>query len=210
MEDDPDGLTVHARSADGATRESFDSVVNALWDGRLALDEKRGLKPRRSWLYRFKHGIRFRLPPNRPAIPSTTIVLGPFGDTVAYGDGTYYLSWYPAGMLATSSEVSPPEWSPFPESGMGNKIIAESIVGMAGSVTALKGLDPSSLIDVSVMGGVIVAWGSTDIDDPESLLHQRHEIGVHSLGRYHSIDPGKLTMAPYFASLCAARIMADA
>ena len=29
-------------------------------------------------------------------------------------------------------------------------------------------------------GGVIFAWGSTDIDDATSELHTRYEIGVHS------------------------------
>ena len=27
-----------------------------------------------------------------------------------------------------------------------------------------------------------------------------------SEGQFHSVDPGKLTMAPYFAEICAARI----
>jgi hypothetical protein len=57
---------------------------------------------------------------------------------------------------------------------------------------------------------VIVAWGETDIYDPGSELHRRYEIGVTSAGRYHSIDPGKLTMAPFFAEQCAQRIIASA
>jgi hypothetical protein len=61
-------------------------------------------------------------------------------------------------------------------------------------------------VDVSVKGGVIVAWGETDIYDPRSELHKRYEIGVTSNRQFHSIDPGKLTMAPYFAELCADRI----
>ena len=61
--------------------------------------------------------------------------------------------------------------------------------------------------DITVRGGVIVAWGSTDIDDRASELPRRHEIGVHSYGSYHSIDPGKLTMAPHFAAICADRIL---
>ena len=65
------------------------------------------------------------------------------------------------------------------------------------------------LIDVKVRGGAIVAWGDTDIDDPESELHRRYEIGVSTNGTYHSVDPGKLTMAPYFAEVCADRIMAS-
>ena len=45
------------------------------------------------------------------------------------------------------------------------------------------------------------------IYDPASELHRRFEIGVTSTGRFHSIDPGKLTMAPYFADICAGRIL---
>jgi hypothetical protein len=60
--------------------------------------------------------------------------------------------------------------------------------------------------NIAVKGGVIVAWGSTDIDDHASELHRRYEIGVHSYGSYHSIDSGKLTMAPHFAKICADRI----
>ena len=55
-------------------------------------------------------------------------------------------------------------------------------------------------------GGVIVAWGETDIDDPGSELHERHRIGVRSDRGHHSVDPGKLTMAPYFALECAERV----
>ena len=61
--------------------------------------------------------------------------------------------------------------------------------------------------DVSVKGGVIVAWGETDISDAASELHRRFEIGVTSTGRFHSVDPDKLTMAPYFAEVCASRIL---
>jgi hypothetical protein len=65
------------------------------------------------------------------------------------------------------------------------------------------------LEDVTVKGGVIVAWGATDIYDPASELHRRFEIGVTSTGGFHSVDPGKLTMAPYFADICAARIAGE-
>jgi hypothetical protein len=48
--------------------------------------------------------------------------------------------------------------------------------------------------------------GETDIYDPRSELHKRYKIGVTSKGGYHSIDPGKLTLAPYSAEQCAERI----
>jgi hypothetical protein len=80
---------------------------------------------------------------------------------------------------------------------------------MAEFMPSLLALDPEKLEDVTVKGGVIVAWGETDIYDPASELHRRFEIGVTSTGRFHSIDPGKLTMAPYFADVCANRIAGD-
>jgi hypothetical protein len=78
---------------------------------------------------------------------------------------------------------------------------------MAEIVIPLRDLDSGSLRECTVRGGVIVAWGHTDIDDPASELHRRYEIGVTSNGRYHSVDPGKLTMTPYFAGVCADRIV---
>jgi hypothetical protein len=80
---------------------------------------------------------------------------------------------------------------------------------MAEIVFALRGLNPERLPEAVVKGGAIVAWGSTDIYDRHSELHQRYEIGVTSKGRFHSVDPGKLTMAPYFADVCADRVMGN-
>ena len=54
--------------------------------------------------------------------------------------------------------------------------------------------------------GAVFAWGSSDIDDPGSYLHRRYEIGVHSHGRYHSIDTSKYTTAPLFALEAADRV----
>ena len=95
--DDGARLRVHSTGVGShdADSETFDTVVNALWDGRLAVDASRGLHPARQWLYRVKHGIRFSLT-DTLTLPSVTVVLGPFGDLVAYGDNAYYLSWYTA------------------------------------------------------------------------------------------------------------------
>ena len=54
--------------------------------------------------------------------------------------------------------------------------------------------------------GIIFAWGRSDIDDPASGLHQRYAIGPRSRGRYHTVDTGKLTMAPLFGKTVADRI----
>ena len=87
-----------------------------------------------------------------------------------------------------------------------SKIVHRTIATMADIVPSLKALEAKH-VDAQVRGGVIFAWGATDIYDPSSELHRSSEIGVHSVGNYHSIDPGKLTMAPYFADICADRII---
>ena len=40
----------------------------------------------------------------------------------------------------------------------------------------------------------------TDIDDVNSELHRRFDIGVHESDGYYSIDTGKFTSAPFFAN----------
>jgi hypothetical protein len=58
-----------------------------------------------------------------------------------------------------------------------------------------------------VAGGAIFALGETDIDDPESRLHERYKVGITSVGNYHSVDTGKYSLAPLLASRVADRIM---
>jgi hypothetical protein len=55
----------------------------------------------------------------------------------------------------------------------------------------------------SVTGGIIVAWGDSDIDEPHSELHSRNAIGVYDHDGYLSVDTGKLTTAPIFAAKVA-------
>lgn len=205
VKDGDAGLQVHSVGRDHNDADAciYDSVVNALWDGRLAIDATRGLHPGRRWIYRFKHGVRFRLV-GAAELPSVTVVLGPFGDLVSYGGDSFYVSWYPACMTARSSDLTPPVWPSKPDDPCGSPVLTESLAGMATIIPGLQHARPS---DITVKGGVIVAWGSTDIDDRGSELHRRHEIGVQSHGRYHSIETGKLTMAPCFAMECADRVL---
>lgn len=205
---DSRGYRIEGKADENGIPERYDHVVNALWDGRLAIDYERGLEPRRPWLHRFKYGIQFG-PRSRMHLPSATVVLGPFGDVVSYGDGSAYLSWYPTGMTALSTAVTPPDWPMHPEPPLHDRLVRESVTTMADIVPALHSLDAADLEQAQAIGGVIVAWGKTDIDDPRSELHQRRDIGIHSEGCYHSIDPGKLTMVPYFAEQCAARIAGE-
>ena len=201
-----DQICVLSEGQDGHSRDRFDHVVNALWDGRLKLNEALGFRANRPWLHRLKYGVSFRLPSDVRPPPSVTIVLGPFGEVVTYGDGIIYLTWYPECLQAISTDVAPPDWETYPPEPLRSRIITGTFRALSAIVPSLCQLDAESLPQASVKGGAIVAWGKTDIYDPASELHRRFEIGVTSEGRFHSVDPGKLTMVPYFAEICAERI----
>ena len=57
---------------------------------------------------------------------------------------------------------------------------------------------------------VICGAGHLNIDHARSGLHSRIEAGVLSLGGYHSVNTGKFTTAPMFASSVARRVLAFA
>ena len=189
-----------------ATRDCFDHIINALWDGRLALNESLGFKANRPWLHRLKYGVSFRLPPGVAPPPSATFILGPFGEVVTYADGLIYLTWYPECLREMSTDLAPPDWATYPPEPLRSRIITGTFRALSDIVPSLRNLDVENLPEACVKGGAIVAWGKTDIYDPASELHRRFEIGVTSEGNFHSVDPGKLTMAPYFAEICAERI----
>jgi glycine/D-amino acid oxidase-like deaminating enzyme len=201
-----DGIRVLGEGRDGPSRDRFDHVVNALWDGRLGLNEALGFRANRSWLHRLKYGVSFRLPSDVKPPPTTTFVLGPFGEVVTYGDGLIYLTWYPECLQGISTDVTPPDWATYPSEPLRSRILTGTLRALSAIMPSLRNLDEESLPEACVKGGLIVAWGKTDIYDPESELHCRSEIGVTSAGRYHSVDPGKLTMVPFFAGVCAERI----
>jgi glycine/D-amino acid oxidase-like deaminating enzyme len=207
--EDVDHPIVVTNDPGGAARHRFDHVINALWDGRLAVNETLGLRPGRPWLHRLKYGVSFYLPKHAKTPPSATFVSGPFGEVVTYQDGLIYLTWYPVCLLGMSNSIAPPEWPTYPDEPLRSQIAQGTLEAMSKFVVALRELPLEALIDVTVKGGVIVAWGETDIYDPKSELHRRYEIGVTSNRQFHSVDPGKLTMAPYFAQMCADRILDD-
>lgn len=199
-------IEVASEGSEGRAIDAFDHVVNALWDGRLAIDATMGLRPGRPWLHRLKYGVSFTIPEGAPRPPSATFVSGPFGEVVSYGGGLTYLTWYPECLQGLSDGLAPPDWATYPDEPLRSRILERTVEAMAKIVPSLAEVDAARLPDACVKGGVIVAWGETDIYDPASELHCRYDIGVTSTGRFHSVDPGKLTMAPLFAETCAERI----
>jgi len=193
------GFVVALTSGDAERRERYRHVVNALWGGRLGIDAGLGFLPRRRWLYRYKFGIRLALRQGAPQPPTVTLVHGAFGDAVNYSTGLTYVSWYPAGMVGTSDTIVPPDWGAMFDERQRRAIACASIRALGTYLKALRDVPEAHVTACHVDGGVIFAWGATDIDDPESELHQRHDIGIRTEGNYHSVDPGKYTMAPMFA-----------
>lgn len=196
-----DGFEVAGRTPDGEPWQCrVDLVVNALWDGRLAIDAQLGLAPDRPWVHRLKHRVIGRMPPALGDLPSFTIVLGPFGDVVTRPyDDFLYLSWYPACMTGWSQALEPPaSWRP---AATGELDPDRQAPVIEGTLAAFDELVPGlgAATHTTADGGVIYSWGDSDIEDPGSELHRRHEVGVHHHDGYVSIDTGKLTTAPLFA-----------
>lgn len=199
--------TIEFKTGERTNRARYDHVVNTLWNGRLIIDKTAGIEPPRPWLYRIKHYLRLRNANNGCCLPSTTIVLGPFGDIVTYDNSELFLSWYPAGMMGLSSDLSPPPWPLTLDQQRSLKLRNDTLKALAEIVPAVARLSSEAIESCRIKGGVIFAWGATDIVDSNSALHERYAIGPRSYGRYHSIDTGKLTMAPYFGKKLADRIL---
>jgi glycine/D-amino acid oxidase-like deaminating enzyme len=185
----------------------YDAVVNALWQDRLRVDATAGVQPGRPWLHRYKLAIH-TAGASGPPLPSTTIMLGEYGDIVNFGHGRHYLSWYPACKLGAWSDLQPPDMAPMVNDAIRRRVFDATIDALTAVVPSVGALDVSNAT-VDVEGGYVFAWGRTDIADPHSELHRRSDIGIHSSGRYHSIDTGKYGMAPYFAQLLSDRLCGE-
>ena len=193
------GIAVEIAQAKGAFSARYDHVVNALWGGRMAVDATIGIQPKRRWLHRFKYGIRIHAVDRAGLVPSTTIVLGQFGDIVRFPNDDLYLSWYPVCLGGMSSDLLPPDWPREPKEPRSRVLFVKRFQALSSICPVLGGFDRTDLCTVTVRGGDIIAWGSTDIDEINSELHARFDIGPFSTGRYHSIDTGKYCVAPMFA-----------
>jgi glycine/D-amino acid oxidase-like deaminating enzyme len=183
----------------------FDHVVNCAWNGRLTIDASAGVSPPAAWTFRMKYFARVFAPVGAETPPSTTVVLGAFGDIVDFGGGNFYLSWYPACRLGWSSALSPPNWPSAlvaHEARRRTSQIIDGLAAVAPSVASFQG----TIADATVGGGIIYAQGSTDVSDPRSGFHERYDVGPRSFGGYHTVDTGKMTLAPLFALDVADRI----
>jgi glycine/D-amino acid oxidase-like deaminating enzyme len=181
----------------------FDFVVNALWEGKLAIDESVGLTPPPSFSHRYRRAlfIRTSIP---LAIPSVLIATGPFGDIKNFGNRDFYISWYPSGLAAYGTDVSPPEVSALDE--REKALFIDEVFDNLGAL--LPGLRRirAHIESVRIEGGWVYAAASGHLADPQASLHQRADFGIEERGTYYSVDTGKYCTAPWLAQCLSDRI----
>ena len=178
----------------------FDHVVNALWQGRMAIDLTAGLNPSGVWSNRYRQSLFLR---TREAVdvPCVVVATGPFGDIKNYDGRNFYLSWYPDGLRAESSDIEPPDAAtlamPDPE------VLSARVFDHLEALLPWVRKIHEGAERVSVGGGWVFATGQGQLSDPASLLHRRSEYGVARRGRYLSVDTGKYSTAPWTARALA-------
>jgi len=199
--------TVSVRDDQEQRAEVFDGVVNCLWQDRLRIDRSVVIEECGTWLIRYKAAITATTAPSAArsaGFPSITLVTGPYGDFVNHCNGEVYLSWYPSCLLGQGSDriFDFDEVEAWIASANTTQIVDESFAAMA---EFTPWLDPlrKRLRSIRVAGGYIVARGRTDITDPQSGLHERHQIGPQVAGAWISVDTGKYCTAPMFGSRAA-------
>ncbi len=201
-----DHIDITYQTFDQKKQKSYDIVINGLWDGRLALDQQVGFSDPSPWIYRIKHAI-FLQTKNHLLVPSTTIIQGPYGDLVNFGKGNYYLSWYPTCMQGLAkNQPQPPNWNRNVSKTTAIEMTRDTISNLSSYIPLLKTLSETTIDHLSVLGGIIYAHGETDVGDPKSLLHERHQLNIKSNRNYYSVNPGKYSLCPFFAMETAKKI----
>lgn len=183
----------------------FDVVVNALWEGRPAVDATLGIDPPAPWTHRFRACVFGRA--SESALRSAVLCTGPFGDVKRYRDGRLYLSWYAAGLLAEGSALEPPRAAALLTPDRSARVMQGTLDALSKFFPAAAQL-PSQAQELEVRGGWVYAIGQGSLADRASTLHQRDKFNMTVDRGYISIDTAKYSLAPWLAAR-AARIAAD-
>jgi glycine/D-amino acid oxidase-like deaminating enzyme len=193
-------------SADGGV-ESFDVVVNALWEGRLAIDRTAGLALPTGWSHRYRLGLFIRTS-RALDTPSALVSVGPYGDVKNYNGRDFYLSWYPVGKLAEGRGLTLPEPA-VPEGPDADRFIDAVRAAMAGLFPGVHDiLDAAET--VQLRGGFVYAEETGALDDPRASIHRRDRFGIRRKGSYLSVDTGKYSTGPQLAERVVAMLAGDA
>jgi hypothetical protein len=191
------GYRIRLTDQTEVTRITAAAVINALWEDRLRIDEMVGLRSPFVWSQRWKATVMIQVPPGVITPPSTTGLVGPYGDFVRYGNARAYISWYPACRLSMSTTASPDQICAIVERAEREEIRIRSLQEQSGLIPGVLDL-LAYKANTSVGGGFIMAIGDSDIDDRKSGLHERHQIGVERHDNWVSLSTGKFCTAPMF------------
>lgn len=192
-----EGYKVAVQTSDGSIGIFARGVINALWEDRMRIDAMIGLPMPSGWSQRWKATIVIDVPPRQVTLPSTTAFVGPYGDFVLYGDRRIYLSWYPACRLSMSSTATPEDVRKLvaatDQAALKLKVF-EGLATLMPKIAELERFETTTRVG----GGFIMAQGTQDIDQSESGLHERHQIGVAQSESWVSVSTGKFCTAPVF------------
>ncbi|MEP3653430.1 MAG: FAD-dependent oxidoreductase [Litorimonas sp.] len=186
---------------DQCSEGGFDLVVNALWQGRPSIDHGLGLPVATDNLYRFRKSV-FLTTKKTFDVPSRVFVVGPFGDLKNYDGSSFYMSWYPAGLISQGNGIYPPSSG----SGRTDKAVFEE------TRTHIEKLAPdmaeifNSAETVRIEGGWVFTRGTGRLDDANASIHRRDRYGTFRKENYFSVDTGKYSTAPYMAQEIARSI----
>lgn len=189
-------------TTDRITLSGFNSVVNALWEGRPAVDKASVGRTDPISHHRFRLSAFLKNAHARH--PSAVVCTGAFGDIKNYGQGQYYVSWYPAGLIAESETIDPPPFAPLTDEEERN-ILIKIAKGLGDALPGVPEIFETSS-ECHLRGGWVYAQASGRLQDPTSSLHHRELMGVYRSGQYYSVDTGKFSTAPLIAKNLASRI----
>jgi glycine/D-amino acid oxidase-like deaminating enzyme len=174
----------------------FDVVINALWEGRPAVDASLGIKPIAPWSHRFRAAVFAHAPD--VSFQSAVVCTGPFGDVKRYADGRVYLSWYTSGLLAEGHAIEPPRAAAVLDRPRSDAVLQGTLQSLSHYFSAIRRLQDSSEA-LEVHGGWVYALGQGSLSDPASTLHRRDRFNMTVDGGYISVDTAKYSLAPWLA-----------
>lgn len=193
-------LDVITDASDANMFDGFDVVVNALWEGRPAVDATLGIVPPAPWSHRFRAGLFARAAES--SLRSAVLCTGPFGDIKRYRDGRLYLSWYAAGLLAEGCAIEPPRSAAVLTPERRTRVMQGTLDGLSTFFPAVRDL-PRQADVLEVRGGWVYAIGQGSLADRTSTLHQRDKFNMTVDRGYISVDTAKYSLAPWLADRIA-------
>jgi glycine/D-amino acid oxidase-like deaminating enzyme len=194
-----DVITDAAPPAIARLEGPFDVLINALWEGRLAIDAGLGILPPAPWTHRFRAAVFGRSAATD--LRSAVVCTGPFGDIKRYPDGRLYMSWYDAGLLAQGHDIEPPRSAAVLTEARRDGVMNRTLTALSKFFPEVQNLRQHA--ELEIQGGWVYAVGQGSLGDRSSSLHRRDRFDITLDRGYISVDTAKYSLAPSLASQVA-------